>query len=175
MNKAKEAGVLFSLHLKATMMKKSDPILFGHCVKVFFKDAFTKHAEKLAEIGVNANNGVGSVLATIKEKAGADAEAILADFQACYASRPDLFMCDSDKGITNLHVPSDVIIDASMPCIVRDGGTAWNKDNARQQTSACIPDRCYAGVYQAIFDYCKENGQFDVKTMGNVPNVGLMA
>jgi isocitrate dehydrogenase len=129
---ANETDMLLSLHLKATMMKKSDPILFGHCVKVFYKDAFTKHAEKLAEIGVNANNGVGSVLATIKEKAGADAEAILADFQACYASRPDLYMCDSDNGITNLHVPSDVIIDASMPCIVRDGGTAWNKDNARQ-------------------------------------------
>jgi isocitrate dehydrogenase len=175
MSKAKEQGVLFSLHLKATMMKKSDPILFGHCVKVFYKDAFTKHAAKLAEIGVNANNGVGSVLSTIAAKAGADAEAILADFDACYAGRPDLFMCDSDKGITNLHVPSDVIIDASMPCIVRDGGTAWNKNNQRQETSACIPDRCYAGVYQAIFDYCRENGQFDVKTMGNVPNVGLMA
>lgn len=175
MAKAKEEEVLFSLHLKATMMKKSDPILFGHCVKVFYKDAFTKHAAKLAEIGVNPNNGVGSVLETIAAKAGADAEAILADFTACYTARPDLFMCNSDKGITNLHVPSDVIIDASMPCIVRDGGTAWNKDNKRQVTSCCIPDRCYAGVYQAIFDYCREFGQFDVKTMGNVPNVGLMA
>jgi len=175
MAKAKEENVLFSLHLKATMMKKSDPILFGHCVKVFWKDAFTKHAAKLAEIGVNPNNGVGDVLATIAAKAGDDAEAILADFTACYTDRPDLFMCNSDKGITNLHVPSDVIIDASMPCIVRDGGTAWNKDNKRQVTSCCIPDRSYAGVYQAIFDYCRENGQFDVKTMGNVPNVGLMA
>lgn len=147
MTKAKDAGVLFSLHMKATMMKKSDPIIFGHCVKVFYKNAFQKHAAKLAEIGVNPNNGVGSVLATISAKAGADAEAILADFEACYADRPDLFMCDSDKGITNLHVPSDVIIDASMPCIVRDGGTAWNKHNARQETSCAIPDRSYAGIY----------------------------
>jgi len=147
MGKCKDDGTLFSVHMKATMMKKSDPIIFGHCVKVFYKAAFEKHAEALAAAGVNPNNGVGSVLETIKAKCGENADAILADFEACYTGRPDLFMCNSDKGITNLHVPSDVIIDASMPCIVRDGGCAWNKGNELQEVTCAIPDRCYAGIY----------------------------
>lgn len=171
-----EDGVIVSLHLKATMMKISDPIIFGHAVKVFFKDAFAKHGDTLEAISANPNNGLADVLAQIDTIEDADKKAeILADFEACYASRPPLAMVDSSKGITNLHVPNDVIIDASMPPMIRDGGMMWNKDDALQDTKALIPDRSYAGIYKAMVEDCKENGQFDVATMGNVANVGLMA
>jgi isocitrate dehydrogenase len=173
MQDAKEKGILFSLHLKATMMKVSDPIMFGHCVEVFYKDAFAKHGALFEELGITANNGVGDVYAKI---AGHPKQAeVEADLQACYAGRPDLAMVDSGRGITNLHVPSDVIIDASMPNVIRDSGMMWNKDDALQATKAVIPDRCYAGMYKKCVDFCIENGQFDVATMGNVANVGLMA
>ena len=215
---------MVSLHLKATMMKISDPILFGHAVKVYFKDAFAKHADTLAKVGANPNDGLGQVLDSLKGH-----PAVLADFAKCYESRPPLAMVDSAKGITNLHVPSDVIIDASMPCVVRDSGKMWNKcapprrahslapstpdqqassplpvglllaccwllssppptpsprrahptttnrDDALENVICIIPDRCYATMYSAIIEDCKLNGQFDVTTMGNVANVGLMA
>mmetsp|Transcript_21996 Transcript_21996/g.50160 ORF Transcript_21996/g.50160 Transcript_21996/m.50160 type:complete len:810 (-) Transcript_21996:134-2563(-) len=168
--------MLLSLHLKATMMKISDPILFGHAVEVFFKDAFEKHGEVLKEIGANPNNGLGSVLSTVSAKLSADqAEKILADFDACYETRPWLAMVNSDKGITNLHVPSDIIIDASMPVVVRDSGMMWNKDNELEDTKCIIPDRSYATMYQEVISYVKSQGQFDVSSMGNVSNVGLMA
>jgi len=173
---AKDTGMLLSLHLKATMMKKSDPILFGHAVKSYFKDAFAKHGQTLKRINANPNNGLASVLASINEKLSAEeAAAIIADFDACYESGPSVAMVNSAKGITNLHVPSDVIIDASVPVVVRDSGRMWNKDNVLQDTKVIIPDRCYAQMYNAVFSYCKVNGQFNVSTMGNVPNVGLMA
>lgn len=172
---AKAKGVLFSIHMKATMMKVSDPIIFGHAVKVFFAPVFEKHSETLELLGVDVNNGFGDLLANI-EKLPADQKAvILADIEACYADSPDVAMVNSDKGITNLHVPSDVIIDASMPAMIRTSGQMWNKAGKLQDTKAVIPDRSYAGVYQATIDFCKENGAFNPATMGSVPNVGLMA
>ena len=172
---AKAQGVLFSLHMKATMMKVSDPIIFGHAVKVFFEPVFSKHAATFESIGVDVNNGFGDLLANL-EKLPADKKAeILADIDACYADSPDVAMVNSDKGITNLHVPSDVIIDASMPAMIRSSGQMWNKAGKLQDTKAVIPDRSYAGVYQATIDFCKKNGAFNPATMGSVPNVGLMA
>ena len=172
---AKAQGVLLSLHLKATMMKVSDPIMFGHAVKVFFKSVFDKHADTLKSLGVNVNNGFGDVLAKIATLPADQREAIEADIQAAYSAQPELAMVNSDKGITNLHVPSDVIIDASMPAMIRDSGKMWDRNGERQDTKAMIPDRCYAGVYQETIDFCRENGAFDPATMGTCPNVGLMA
>ena len=172
---AKEEGVLLSLHLKATMMKVSDPVIFGHAVKVFFKDLFTKYAETFEKLGVNVNNGFGDVLAKIKTLPDAEREAIEADIKAAYDNGPELAMVDSDKGITNLNVPNDVIVDASMPAMIRSSGQMWGPDGAQHDTKAMIPDRCYAGVYQETIDFCRENGAFDPTTMGTVPNVGLMA
>lgn len=170
---AKEAGVLFSLHMKATMMKVSDPVIFGAAVEVFYKDVFEKYAELFAELGVTATNGLGDVYAKL---AGHAKEAeVLAAIEAVYTDSPDLAMVNSDKGITNLHVPSDVIIDASMPAMIRTSGQMWNKAGDQQDTKAVIPDRCYAGVYQATIDFCKKNGAFNPSTMGSVSNVGLMA
>lgn len=175
MAKSKADGTLFSLHMKATMMKVSDPIIFGHCVSVFYKDVFEKHAETIKELGVDVNNGLGDLYAKI-ENLPADKKAeIEADIMAVYESAPDLAMVDSDKGITNLHVPSDVIIDASMPAAIRASGQMWNKDGKQQDTNFVIPDRSYAGVYQETIDFCKKNGAFDPATMGSVANVGLMA
>lgn len=168
-----ESGLMLSLHMKATMMKVSDPIIFGHCVKVFFKDVFAKHEALFAELGVNINNGLGDVYEKIK---GHPKEAeVVADLTATYAKRPGLAMVDSDKGITNLHVPSDVIIDASMPNVVRDGGKMWNKDDKLEDVKCVIPDRCYADAYGVILEDCRKNGQFDWTTMGHNANVGLMA
>lgn len=172
---AKEKGVLFSLHMKATMMKVSDPIIFGHAVKVFYKDVFAKHGALFEELGVDVNNGLGDVYSKIQTLDDAKREEIEADIQAVYANRPAIAMVDSDRGITNLHVPSDVIIDASMPAAIRSSGQMWNDDGKLQDTSFVIPDRCYSSVYQATIDFCKENGAFDPTTMGSVPNVGLMA
>jgi isocitrate dehydrogenase len=167
--------VLLSLHLKATMMKVSDPIMFGHAVKVYYKDAFEKHASVLQELGVDANNGVGDVYAKIAELPADQRATIEADFAAVYDSRPALAMVNSDKGIGNLHVPSDVIIDASMPAAIRTSGQMWGPDGKLADTRAMIPDRCYAGIYDEVMSFCRENGAFDVTTMGNVCNVGLMA
>src|SRR5690625_3864049 len=172
---AKAQGVLFSLHLKATMMKVSDPIMFGHAVTVFFKDVFEKHADVIKELGVDVNNGFGDLLARLDTLSAEKRAAIEADIQAVYAQRPALAMVNSDKGITNLHVPSDIIIDASMPAMIRDSGRMWGPDGNLQDTKAVIPDRCYAGVYQAVIEDCKKNGALDPTTMGSVPNVGLMA
>jgi isocitrate dehydrogenase len=173
--KAKKDGTLFSLHLKATMMKVSDPIMFGLCVRVFFKDLFTKHAATLATLGVDLNNGLGDLLGKI-EKLPADQKAALeADIAAVFASRPAVAMVNSEKGITNLHVPSDVIVDASMPAMIRTSGQMWNAQGQGQDTLCVIPDSCYAGVYATVIDFCKKHGAFDPKTMGTVPNVGLMA
>ena len=172
---AKEEGVLLSLHLKATMMKVSDPIMFGHAVEVFFADVFAKHAEVFEEYGVNANNGVGALLQRL-EKMPADIKAqIEADIQTAYENGPALSMVDSDRGISNLHVPSDVIIDASIPAMIRAGGKVWGPDGKTGDTKALVPDRCYAGVYKEVIDFCKKNGAFDPTTMGSVSNVGLMA
>jgi isocitrate dehydrogenase len=173
--KTKKAGTLFSLHMKATMMKVSDPIIFGHCVKVFFKTVFEKHADTLAELGVDVNNGFGDLLAKIDTLPADKKAAIEADIAAAYANNPDIAMVDSDKGITNLHVPSDIIIDASMPAAIRAGGIMWNKDGQKQDANFIIPDRCYAGIYAETIDFCKKHGAFDPATMGTVPNVGLMA
>ena len=172
---AKADGVLFSLHLKATMMKVSDPIIFGHGVKVFFKDVITKHASTLEKLGVNLNNGLGDLVAKINSLPKAEKSAIEADINAAIKAGPDLAMVNSHKGITNLHVPSDVIIDASMPAMIREGGKMWNNEDATQETLAVIPDSSYAGVYQSVIDFCKTNGALDPRTMGSVPNVGLMA
>jgi isocitrate dehydrogenase len=172
---AKEDGVLFSLHVKTTMMKISDPIIFGHGVSVFFADVFEKHGATLARLGVDPDNGVGDMLTRIETLPQAEKAAIKADIEAAYAKRPGLAMVNSDRGITNLHVPSDVIIDASMPAMIRDSGKMWNAAGERQDTRALIPDRCYAGIYQAVIEDCKANGAFDPATMGSVPNVGLMA
>jgi len=173
---AKENEILFSLHLKATMMKVSDPIMFGHCIKTFFKDAFSKHADTLEKIGANPNQGLTSVFEMCKSKLDEEtAKQIIADFDACYEERPWLAMVNSDKGITNLHAPNDIIIDASMPVVVRDSGKMWNKLGELEDTKCVIPDRCYGPLYQEVFNYVKTNGQFDVATMGNVANVGLMA
>ncbi len=172
---AKAEGVLFSIHLKATMMKVSDPILFGHAVTVFFKDVFEKHAAILESVGANPRNGFGNVLGAISSLPADERQAIENDIAACYENGPDLAMVNSDKGITNLHVPSDVIIDASMPAMIRTSGQMWNKDGKGQDTKAIIPDRSYAGVYQETISFCKEHGAFDPTTMGSVSNVGLMA
>jgi isocitrate dehydrogenase len=173
--KAKADGVLFSVHLKATMMKVSDPIIFGHFVKVFFKDLIAKHGATFAELGVDFNNGFGDLIAKL-EKLPADKKAeIEADIKAAYENGPALAMVNSDKGITNLHVPSDVIVDASMPAMIRTSGQMWNAEGKSQDTLAVIPDSSYAGIYQVVIDFCKKNGAFDPKTMGTVPNVGLMA
>ena len=172
---AKAQGVLFSLHLKATMMKVSDPIIFGHVVTVFYKDVFEKHAAVFAQIGVDVNNGLGDVYAKIKALPAVQQAEIEADIAAVYATRPALAMVDSDKGITNLHVPSNVIVDASMPAMIRASGQMWNKEGEQQDTKAMIPDRCYAGIFQKTIAFCKQHGAFDPTTMGSVPNVGLMA
>jgi len=172
---AKKSGVLLSLHLKATMMKISDPVMFGHAVSVFYKDVFGKHAAVLKELGVSANNGLGDLYAKIKKLPEAKRAEIEADIQAVYKNRPALAMVDSDKGITNLHVPSDIIVDASMPVVVRDSGRMWGPDGKLHDTKAMIPDRCYATTYRTIVEDCKEHGAFDPATIGSVPNVGLMA
>lgn len=172
---AKANDVLLSVHLKATMMKVSDPIIFGHAVSVFFSDVFAKHAAVFDEIGVNPNNGVGDLLARVENLPDEQKAEIKADIEAAYEAGPSLAMVDSDKGITNLHVPSDVIIDASMPAAIRTSGQMWGPDGKLKDMKAIIPDRSYAGVYQATIDFCKENGAFDPRTMGNVSNVGLMA
>ncbi len=172
---AKNKDVLFSLHMKATMMKVSDPIIFGQAVKVFFKDVFTKHNTVLEKIGVNVNNGFGDLINKIQNLPDNEKSAIEADIKACFENGPSLAMVNSDKGITNLHVPSDVIIDASMPAMIRTSGQMWNADGKQQDTKAVIPDSSYASIYQATIDFCIENGAFDPTTMGTVPNVGLMA
>jgi isocitrate dehydrogenase len=172
---ARNDDVLLSLHLKATMMKVSDPIMFGHAVTVFYRDVFEKHAALFADLGVDANNGIGDVYAKIAELPDAQRSEIEADIQAVYGSRPALAMVDSDKGITNLHVPSNVIIDASMPAAIRSSGQMWGPDGQLHDTHAMIPDRSYAGIYQEVIEFCKKHGAFDVPTMGNVCNVGLMA
>ena len=172
---AKAKGVLFSLHMKATMMKVSDPIIFGHAVKVFFAPLFEKYGEQLAAIGVNVNNGFGNLLSNLDKLNAAERAAVEAEIAAIYADNPDLAMVDSDKGITNLHVPSDVIVDASMPAMIRNSGRMWDKNGVARDTKAVIPDSSYAGIYQTVIDFCRENGAFDPATMGTVPNVGLMA
>jgi len=175
MTDAKQSGVLLSLHLKATMMKVSDPVMFGHAVTVYYKDVFEKHAAVIKELGVNVNNGLGDLYAKIQQLPEARRAEIEADIKAVYNSRPPLAMVDSDKGITNLHVPNDIIVDASMPVVVRDSGKMWGPDGKLHDTKAMIPDRCYATIYQAIIDDCKKHGAFDPATIGSVPNVGLMA
>jgi len=172
---AKKDGILFSLHVKTTMMKISDPILFGHCVSVFFSDVFAKHGATLKKLGVDPDNGLGDMLTRIETLPEAEKAAIKADIQAEYAKRPGLAMVNSDKGITNLHVPSDVIVDASMPAMIRESGKMWGADGKLHDVIAAIPDRCYSTLFQAVIDDCKEHGAFDPKTMGTVPNVGLMA
>ncbi|KKB62014.1 isocitrate dehydrogenase [Robbsia andropogonis] len=172
---AKKQGVLLSLHLKATMMKVSDPIMFGHVVSEFYKDVLTKHADVLKQAGVNVNNGIGDLYAHLSDLPADKRAEIEADLKAVYAQRPPLAMVNSDKGITNLHVPSDVIVDASMPAMIRDSGKMWGPDGQLHDTKAIIPDRCYAGVYQTVIEDCKKHGAFDPVTMGSVPNVGLMA
>ena len=174
-DEAKKRDVLLSLHLKATMMKVSDPIMFGFAVKVYFKDLIAKHSATFEKIGVNFNNGLGDLYSKLDQVDDATRAQILADIDAVYASQPRLAMVNSAKGITNLHVPSDVIIDASMPAMIRGGGKMWNKEDKEEDTLAMIPDRCYATTYQIIIDDCKKNGALDPKTMGSVPNVGLMA
>jgi isocitrate dehydrogenase len=172
---AKAQGVLFSLHMKATMMKVSDPIIFGHCVKVFFKDLWERHGELFERIGINPNNGLGDLEAHLRKLDEKHWVEIEADVQMVLSDQPDLAMVDSDKGITNLHVPSDIIIDASMPAMIRNSGQMWGPDGKPRDTKAVIPDRCYAGIYQATIDFCRENGAFDPAKMGSVANVGLMA
>jgi isocitrate dehydrogenase len=172
---AKKQGVLLSLHLKATMMKISDPIMFGHAVTVYFKDVFEKHAAVIGQLGINANNGLSDLYAKIAKLPEAQRAEIEADIQAMYKIRPELAMVNSDKGITNLHVPSDVIVDASMPAMIRDSGKMWGVDGKLHDTKALIPDRCYARIYQVVIEDCKKHGAYDPKTMGSVPNVGLMA
>jgi isocitrate dehydrogenase len=172
---AKADGVLLSLHLKATMMKVSDPIMFGHAVSEYYAEVFKKHADTFAKLGVEPNNGIGDVYAKIQSLPESEQAAIKADIEAVYRTRPPLAMVDSSKGITNLHVPSDVIVDASMPAAIRSSGQMWGPDGKLHDTAAMIPDRCYAGIYQEVIDDCKRRGAFDVRTMGNVANVGLMA
>ena len=172
---AKESGLLLSLHLKATMMKVSDPVMFGHAVTVYYKDVFEKHAAVIKELGVNVNNGLGDLYAKIQKLPESQRAVIEADINAVYNSQPSLAMVDSDKGITNLHVPNDIIVDASMPVVVRDSGKMWGADGKLHDTKAMIPDRCYATMYQAIIEDCKKHGAFDPATIGSVPNVGLMA
>ena len=175
MDDAKAKGILFSLHLKATMMKISDPIIFGHCVSVFFDQVFQKHAATFARIGVDPDNGVGDLLARIQSLPDAEKAAIEADIAAAYAARPGLAMVNSDRGITNLHVSSDTIVDASMPAMIRESGKMWGADGKLHDAKAVIPDRSYARLFRTVIDDCKKHGAFDPKTMGSVPNVGLMA
>ena len=172
---AKSQNVLMSLHMKATMMKVSDPIIFGHAVTVYYADVFEKHAETFSNLGVDPNNGIGDVYAKIESLPADQKAAIEADLQAVYETQPAMAMVDSDRGITNLHVPSDIIIDASMPAALRTSGQMWGPDGELHDMKAIIPDRCYAGVYQEVIDFCRDNGAFDPATMGSVPNVGLMA
>ncbi|EJL6272469.1 NADP-dependent isocitrate dehydrogenase [Vibrio cholerae] len=172
---AKSQDVLFSLHMKATMMKVSDPVIFGHAVKVYYKAVFDKYGQLFDQLGVDVNNGLGDVYAKIQSLPEAQRAEIEAAIQAVYATQPALAMVDSDRGITNLHVPSDVIVDASMPAMIRTSGQMWGPDGKQKDTKATIPDRCYAGVYQTVIDFCKQHGAFDPTTMGSVPNVGLMA
>ncbi|MEO1131070.1 MAG: NADP-dependent isocitrate dehydrogenase [Cyanobacteria bacterium J06639_1] len=172
---AKASDILLSLHVKATMMKVSDPILFGHAVKVYFRDVFAKYADVFAELGIDPDRGLGDVYAKIQALPDSKREEIIADLEATYETRPRLAMVDSDRGITNLHVPSDVIIDASMAAAIRAAGKMWGADGTLHDTKAMIPDRCYARMYQAIVEFCQQNGAFDVTAMGNVANVGLMA
>ncbi|MEZ4221294.1 MAG: NADP-dependent isocitrate dehydrogenase [Polyangiaceae bacterium] len=175
LDSAKSQGVLFSLHMKATMMKVSDPVIFGHAVTVFFQSVFDQHGAALEAAGANPNNGFGSVLSALDKLPDAARKAVEAAIAADYDRRPDLAMVDSDRGITNLHVPSDVIVDASMPAMIRTSGQMWNKAGKQQDTKAVIPDSSYAGVYQEVISFCKKHGAFDPRTMGTVPNVGLMA
>ncbi|WP_217529783.1 NADP-dependent isocitrate dehydrogenase [Vibrio cholerae] len=172
---AKAQDVLFSLHMKATMMKVSDPVIFGHAVKVYYKAVFDKYGQLFEQLGVDVNNGLGDVYAKIQSLPEAQRAEIEAAIQAVYVTQPALAMVDSDRGITNLHVPSDVIVDASMPAMIRTSGQMWGPDGKQKDTKATIPDRCYAGVYQTVIDFCKQHGAFDPTTMGSVPNVGLMA
>jgi isocitrate dehydrogenase len=172
---SKKEGILFSLHMKATMMKVSDPTIFGHAVEVFYQDVFEKYASTIATLGVDVKNGLGDLYAKIESLPADQKAAIETDIEAVYSGNPEIAMVDSDKGITNLHVPSDVIIDASMPAAIRSSGQMWNKNGEQQDTNFIIPDRCYAGVYAETVDFCKKNGAFDPRTMGTVPNVGLMA
>ncbi len=172
---AKEQGVLFSLHMKATMMKVSDPIIFGHAMEAFFSEVFRKHASAFAEIGINSNNGLDSLLTKLGELDAAKKQEVENDIKAAIENGPDLAMVNSDKGITNLHVPSDIIIDASMPAMIRNSGQMWNAQGKSQDSKAVIPDSSYAGIYTATIDFCKKHGAFDPTTMGTVPNVGLMA
>jgi isocitrate dehydrogenase len=175
MEGARNANLLFSLHLKATMMKVSDPIVFGHAVKIYFQEAFEKHADTLKELGIQPNDGLGSVLRKIDGLPYSQRAEIETDIRHCYEIRPEMAMVDSDKGITNLHVPSDIIVDASMPAMIRNGGQMWNAHGKLVDTKAVIPDSCYATIYQEIINFCKHHDSFDPTTMGTVPNVGLMA
>ncbi|WP_027858002.1 NADP-dependent isocitrate dehydrogenase [Marinobacterium jannaschii] len=175
LNDAKESGVMWSLHVKATMMKVSHPIVFGHAVSVFYKEAFDKHGELFEELGVNPNNGLGSVLDKISTLPQSQQDQILEDIHACYENRPEMAMVDSVRGITNLHVPSDVIVDASMPAMIRNSGKMWGQDGKLKDTKAVMPESTYARIYQEMINFCKTNGAFDPTTMGTVPNVGLMA
>ena len=175
LQECKDNDVMWSLHVKATMMKVSHPIVFGHAVTVFFKDLFEKHGALFAELGVNPNNGFGSVTEKIASLPDAQRKEIEADIQACFDARPDIAMVDSDKGITNLHVPSDVIVDASMPAMIRNGGKMWGSDGEARDAKAVMPESTYARIYQEVINFCKTNGAFDPTTLGTVPNVGLMA
>ncbi|MBF0590235.1 MAG: NADP-dependent isocitrate dehydrogenase, partial [Magnetococcales bacterium] len=172
---AKEQGILFSLHMKATMMKVSDPIIFGYAVSVYFEELFDKHGDVLAKLGVSANNGLGDVVAKIEKLPADEKAAVQKTIDKCMEDGPDLYMVNSDLGITNLHVPSDVIIDASMPAMIRAGGIGWDKDGKTRDVKATIPDSSYSGVYHAVVEFCKKNGAFNPTTMGSIPNVGLMA
>ncbi len=174
-NDAKESGVLFSVHLKATMMKVSDPIIFGHVMDVYFSELFTKHDKTFEQLGISANDGLENLYLKIEKLDTTQRKEIEQDIDLAIAQGPDLAMVNSDKGVTNLHVPSDVIIDASMPAMIRNSGQMWNADGILQDTKAVIPDSSYAAIYQATIDFCKQHGAFDPKTMGTVPNVGLMA
>ncbi|RLA53851.1 MAG: NADP-dependent isocitrate dehydrogenase [Gammaproteobacteria bacterium] len=175
MEGARNAGLLFSLHLKATMMKVSDPIIFGHAVTIYFKDAWEKHADTLDQLGVNPDDGLGAALRKIDNLSYSERSELEADFRQCYESRPMLAMVNSDKGITNLHVPSDIIVDASMPAMIRESGKMWDSHGKLEDTKAVIPDSCYATIYQEVINFCKHHDAFDPTTMGTVPNVGLMA
>ena len=175
MQDAYETGVMFSLHVKATMMKVSHPIFFGHAVKVFYKDAFAKHGKLFDELGVNVNNGLASIYDKISTPPGTQLEEIVNDLHACHAHRPEVAMVDSAKGISNFHVPSDVIVDASMPAMIRSGGKMWGPDGRLKDTKAVMPESTFARIYQEIINFCKTHGAFDPATMGTVPNIGLMA
>src|SRR5204862_3878616 len=172
---ARKQGLLFSLHVKTTMMKISDPIIFGHAVSIYYKDVLDKHAAALKQVGFNPRNGIGDLYSKLASLPADTKAAIEKDLEAAYQARPKLAMVNSDKGITNLHVPSDVIIDASMPAMIRESGKMWGADGKLHEVIAAIPDRCYATLFQAVIDDCKAHGAFDPKTMGSVPNAGLMA